>query len=224
MKGRVFASFVIVCAALVAAPARLAAQDFSKYRAFHLGNNSGTVMTTLGATVTVVAATTGHDTLRQLEWRPSRWGGGTSLPSTDPVDRILFHFHDDALFRIVVEYRRDSTEGMTNADFIEALSDTYGARALPLSLDGRIPSDSEVAAGILVARWGDARQRVALYRDTWSLRLIISDSEREREAGDARRRSEETPAESVERQKAEREADRATAEKVRTTNKSGFHP
>ena len=64
--------------------------------------------------------------LQDLEWRPARWVSGTTSASTDPVEQILFSFYNDQLFRVVVDYGHERTEGMTNADMIAAISEEYG--------------------------------------------------------------------------------------------------
>ena len=67
--------------------------------------------------------------LQELEWRLSRWNVGTLEPSTDPVGQITFGFLDDHLYRIVADYQRERTEGLTDADMIAAISASYGAPA-----------------------------------------------------------------------------------------------
>jgi hypothetical protein len=42
--------------------------------------------------------------------------------STDPVERIVFSFCNDQLFRVAIDYGHDRTEGMTDADMVEAIS------------------------------------------------------------------------------------------------------
>ena len=50
---------------------------------------------------------------------------GAARP-TDAVARVTFGFYNDQLFRIVVDYDRLRTEGMTEADMVGAISETYG--------------------------------------------------------------------------------------------------
>ena len=58
--------------------------------------------------------------LQELEWRPQYFRG---VPQPiDAVSRITFGFYDDQLFRIVVDYDRLRTEGMTEADMVGAIS------------------------------------------------------------------------------------------------------
>ena len=62
--------------------------------------------------------------MQELEW--PIWLSGGSSPQTDPVKTILFSFYNGELFRIVVNYDRDETEGLTSEDMIEAISAKYG--------------------------------------------------------------------------------------------------
>jgi len=42
-------------------------------------------------------------------------------PDTESVDRVVFDFYDDRLFRVTVVYDRKQTEGLIDADMIEAI-------------------------------------------------------------------------------------------------------
>ena len=48
------------------------------------------------------------------------------ITTQDPVDKIMFSFYNDHLFRLVVDYDRDRTIGMTDADMTAAISTVYG--------------------------------------------------------------------------------------------------
>jgi hypothetical protein len=54
--------------------------------------------------------------LQDLEWKPSAWAPGSMSVSTDPVEKFVFSFYNDRLYRVVVDYGYDRTEGMTDAD------------------------------------------------------------------------------------------------------------
>jgi hypothetical protein len=169
--------------------------------------------------------------LQDLEWRPSRWGTGAN--ATDPVERISFSFYNDQLFRIVVDYSHDRTEGMTQADMIEALSAVYGA-VLPKTTRGagRVASEVETESGAVFARWGDAEHSVVLYQTSSyrpAFRLIVTDvprAELARKAdADAQRLDvQEAPQREVARQNKERADQQAAAAKARSTNKGVFQP
>src|SRR5437763_11123392 len=140
-------------------------QDLTRYRDFELGMNVAAV-----SALTSVAATeakTLHErpaVLQDLQWRLSQWTTGSVAASTDPVEQIVFSFFNDRLFRIVVDYEHIRTEGMTDADMIEAISAAYGAPAARTRRPARIVSQIEVESGTPVARWGDAGHTVTLFR------------------------------------------------------------
>ena len=216
---------------------RVGAQEFSRYRTFDLDASVASVSTSIGVVASEVK--TLHErpaVLQNLEWRPSRWNTGTvsaSSASTDPVEQMVFSFYDDRLYRIVVDYQRDGTEGMTNADVIEAISAIYGA---PLAKSdrspARVPSEVEAQSGAAVARWGDSEHAIVLYRTSSygeALRLIVTalpvDALARKAASQARRLDErEAPSREIARQKKERADGLAAAEKARFANKKVFLP
>jgi len=210
----------------------LEAQSFSRYRTFDLGTNLAAVSTATG--VAPSEAKTIHQrpaVLQDLEWRPSRWAAGAN--STDPVERISFSFYNDQLFRIVVDYSHDRTEGMTQADLIEALSAVYGA-VLPRTTRsaGRVAAQVETESGSPLARWGDAEHSIALYQTSsyrTTFRLIVTDAPRAELArkanGEAERLDlQEAPQREIVRQNKERDDQQAAAAKARSTNKDVFQP
>jgi hypothetical protein len=212
---------------------RLDAQEFSRYRAFDLGDSLASVVATTGVAASEVKTLHERPALLQdLEWRPSRWVIGTATRSTDSVEQIEFSFYNDQLFRIVVDYGHDGTEGMTNGDLIEAISAIYGA-ALAKSprAASRVPSAVESDSGAPVGRWGDADHSIVLYRSSsyrsWGWRLIVTalpidKLARAAETRAARLDDLEAPRREIARQKKEQADSLATAEKVRESNKKAF--
>jgi hypothetical protein len=148
--------------------------------------------------------------LQDLEWRPSRWIAGSNASSVDPVEQVLFSFYNNQLFRVVADYSRERTEGMTSEDMIEAVSSIYGA-VLPRSprVIGRPASRLETESGSLVAHWGDSEHRVLLYQTSSYgavYRLIVVDARLDDAARTAatqagRLDGQEAPAKEVARQK-----------------------
>jgi hypothetical protein len=210
------------------------AQDLSRYRAFELGGSVASVVTATGVPETQVTILHQRPALLQgLEWRPSRWARGSAVPATDPVDQIGFSFYEDHLFQIVVNYGHDRTEGLTDADVIEAISTMYGAR---LQSDkppaDRVQSRGDTEAGAVIARWADADHDIALYRTPSygsPLRLIVTKTALETLARRAQAQAQkldvvEAPQREIARQQQERERERAAAEKARTVNKPAFRP
>ena len=127
------ARMVGICAiALVSSAPELEGQALSHYRTFALGSTVASVSTLAdGGTSAVTMIHQRPALLQDLEWRPSHWTSGSTEDSTDPVEQILFSFYDDQLFRIVVDYGHDRTEGLTDADMIEAISAVYGTSVKP---------------------------------------------------------------------------------------------
>jgi hypothetical protein len=208
-------------------------QAVTQYRNFELGVNVAAVSVLTG--VATSEAKTIHErpaVLQDLEWRPSRWTTSAVLPSTDPVQQIAFSFYNDRLFRIVVDYDRDRTEGMTDADMVEAMSAVYGVTALRAAGPARVASRIETESGSPVARWGDAGHTVVLYRTSsyrGGFRLIVKDSSLDDLARKAtiqamRLDDQEAPRREVARLKKEQDDGRAAAEKARLANKKVFRP
>ena len=211
----------------------LEGQGPAQYRNFELGSNLAAVSTLTG--VDSSGAKMIHQrpaVLQDLEWRPSRWVVGSTSASTDPVEQIVFSFYDDQLFRIVVDYGYDRTEGMTDADMIEAISAVYGTSVKPARGTLRVQSQVEIESGSPVARWGNADGAVVLYRTSSyreTFRLIVTDAVladlARRAATQAVRLDEQqAPQRELARQKKERDDARVAGEKARTANKGLFWP
>jgi hypothetical protein len=135
---------VAACAfAMTIVSNRLDAQDLSRYRMFELGTDVAALSALTG--VPASEATIVHQRpilLQDLAWRPSRWTPGSNSDSTDPVEQVRFSFYNDHLFRIVVDYGHDRTEGMTDADMVEAISAVYGPNVKPSVKPTRARSES----------------------------------------------------------------------------------
>ena len=72
------------------------------------------------------------------------------------MQQIGFSFYNDQLFRLVIDYDRDRTEGMTAADMIEAISSAYGSISKVAQKSCVVSSQVAEESGTPVARWGDA--------------------------------------------------------------------
>jgi hypothetical protein len=222
-------AFGFVCLTL-----KLEAQGLSQYRGFELGSDLASVSTLAG--IAASEARTIHQrpaVLQDLEWRPSRWIAGSRSASTDPVEKIVFSFYNDRLFRVVVDYRAERTEGMTNADMIEAISAVYGTR-LPRTprTVGRVTSQLETVSGSPVGQWESNGHAAVLYQTSSyrvAFRLIVTETSldglaRKADAQAQRLDEQEAPQREIARQQKEREDRRAAADKARITNKEAFRP
>ena len=216
---------------------RLDAQDLSRYRTFELGTDVASVSALTGVASSEAATVHQRPVLLQdLAWRPSRWTPGSTADSTDPVEQIVFSFYNDHLFRIVVDYGHDRTEGMTDADMIEAISAVYGPSVKPsvkpMRGSVRVQPQGEIESGSPVARWADTEHAVVLYRTSsyrQAFRLIVTDLavadlERKGIVQALRLDEQEAPQREIAKQKKERDDARAAAEKARSTNKGLFKP
>jgi hypothetical protein len=229
----IYARSLVVCFGIVCSTHALAGQGPMLYRDFASGSDLATVSDLAGLPAT--GAKTIHQrpaVLQDLEWRPSRWNLGSIAASTDPVEQIVFSFYNDQLFRVVVDYRHDRTEGMTDADMIEAISASYGTPVKRIPGAVRAVSRLEAESGAVVARWVDAQHAVVLYRASSYrevFRLIVTepsldDLARKATVQAVRLDEQDAPRLEVARQKKERDDGRAAAEKARTANKVGFRP
>jgi hypothetical protein len=225
---------LVICGcgiALLGQPVR--AQEFSRYRSFDMESTLAAVSASTGVAVSEAKTVHEHPALLQnLEWRPSRWNAGT-IASTDPVERMAFSFYDDRLYRIVVDYGHDRTDGMTDGDVIEAISATYGAplRASPRARS-RVASEVEAESGTPVARWGDRDHAIVLYRTSsygQALRLVVTvlpieGLARKAETQAVRLEAQDAPRRESVRLKKEHADGAAAAQKARIANKKGFEP
>lgn len=225
-------AFAICAAGMLWSTHVFGGQVLSQYRNFELGSDVAVVSASAGVAPSEVK--TMHQrpaVLQDLEWRPSRWIRGSTGPSTDPVEQLLFSFYNDQLFRVVVDYSAERTEGMTQTDMIEAISAVYGT---PLPRTSRTPrhapSRLETESGAPVARWGDAGHAVGLYQTTAygvGFRLIVTDTRLENlartaEAQARRLDDREAPQRDAARQQKERDDGRVAAAKARAANKRVF--
>jgi hypothetical protein len=211
----------------------LEGQALSRYRNFALGSDLATVSTLAG--VSSSEAKMIHERpaiLQDLEWRPSRWIVGSTATSTDPVEQITFGFYNDQLFRVVVDYAPERTEGMTDADMIEAISTVYGTPIKRTAGTVRVASRVETESGSPVARWGDAKYAILLYRTSSygeAFRLIVietalDDLARKAAIQAVRLEAQDAPRKEVARQKKERDDRGVASEKARVANKLVFRP
>jgi hypothetical protein len=209
-------------------------QDRTLYRDYRLGNNLTAVAAL--AKVSAAGAKTVHQRpslIQELEWRQPYVMSGSTLAQSDPVQRIVFSFYDDQLFRLVISYDRQRTNGLTDADMIEALSATYGAALLQTSVKSLPaltgPLVSELGAPI--AQWGDLDYSVGLYRSSFAseFRVVVTSPRLEAlaqtAAAEAIRLDErEAPQREVDRKQKEADDTRTAQEKARLANKATFKP
>jgi len=204
------------------------AADLSRYREFQLGSNLAVVAKQTGASPSLAEALHHRPALiQELKWRPQTLGWS---PITDPAQEVVFTFCHGELFRIVVNYDRRQTEGLTTADMVEALSTAYGTAATlsapDKALRGRYGDEEEV-----LARWQDPLYRFDLisssYGPTFKLVGVLRTLEETAQTAilEAKRLDDqEAPQRDAARIASEKDAARAKLEKARLVNKPKFRP
>lgn len=207
------------------------AQDLSSYRGFQLGMNL--VEVAKKADVKPSEAKVIYQRpamLQELDWRPPSSYGTSS--QRDPVREVLFSFYNGDLYRIVVTYDKERTEGLTDEDLIEGISAKYGTPTTPVakiisSSPSQVYSDSEK----VIARWEDAQYSFSLFRFSYGSApgmLVISkqlDALAQVAIVEAIRLNEqEAPQREIDRQKQQDDEKRAAAQKARPANKASFRP
>ena len=221
-------------AALLLVASVAQSQDRTQYRAYRLGNDLRSVAGL--AKVSAAGAKTVHQRpslIQELEWRQPYVMTGSTLSQSDPVQRIVFTFYDDQLFRLVISYDRQRTNGMTDGDMVEALSATYGVALLQPS-SKNLPALTPSLLGELgapIAQWGDVDYAVGLYRSSFAseFRVVVTSPRldalaRTATAESVRLDAREAPQREVDRKQKEADDTRASQEKARLANKATFKP
>ena len=207
----------------------MGAPDLSRYRVFQFGETLAAVAKQVGLELSDVKLIHQRPAvIQELEWPV--WLTGGSLPRTDPVKTVLFSFYNGELFRIVVNYDRNETEGLTTRDMIAAISATYGTATQPAGSEiafssTQVYNDSEAIS----ARWEDAQYSFNLYRSSYQPTFgMIAFSKRLDALARAatteaiRLDAQEAPQREIQRQNKEDETNRESLEKARQANKSNF--
>jgi len=218
--------------ALVLSTQLLDGQSAAHYRDFQLGGNLASVSALSGIAVSEAKVIHQRPAVMQdLQWlRPYSTGDGAAA-APDPVQQILFSFYNDQLFRLVIDYDHNRTQGMTDADMVEAISLAYGPRSKQPQKSPLASSQIAQESGTPVARWGDADYSVVLYRTSYAsgFRMIVTSLRLEGLARAAETRALrldelDAPKREIARQKKEADDTRAVQEKARLANKAAFRP
>ena len=203
-----------------------------QYRDFQLGGDLASVATLAG--ITASAAKVIHQRpalLQDLEWRPSHWMSDSAAAQSDPVRQVTFSFYNDQLFKVVVDYDSDRTDGLTDADMIEAISGTYG-QARPLAQKRSLTATAaEYESGTPIGRWEGPDYEVILHRAVYAatFRMIVTMPRldalaRAADAQSLKLDAREAPQREIARHKKETDDARTSQEKARTANKATFRP
>ena len=146
----------------------------------------------------------------------------------------MFSFYNDQLFAVRVDYATRRTEGLTQADLIEAISAAYGPSARLAVIPQRSSTNGaqgDPYASTPIARWEDASYSITLLRATYptSFRMILEFPELARlariaDVEAARLDVVEAPQLELARQKKDAAEAAAAVEQSRRVNKPAFKP
>ena len=157
-------NLAILVSSLVLCSPSMLAQDLSRYRDFELGMNLHSVAEKIDARPSEVKVIHQRPAvIQELEWPPQRTLA--SSREVESVNEVLFNFYDGELFRMVVSYDQQRTQGLTDQDLIEAISATYGIATTPagtmiLFSSSYVYNSSEK----VMARWEVTQSSVSLFR------------------------------------------------------------
>ena len=222
---RLSVSVTLLAAASSAAAATLGG-DLSTYRSFQLGTDLATVAKQAGVDPSQAKAIHLRPALiQELEWRP-RALGPTS--QREAAQDVVFSFFNGELFRIVVNYDRYETEGLTIDDFVEAISATYGPASRPKA-SAKVATESYGDQEEILAQWEDSKYRFDLTRSSYGpafrLVAVVKALATAAEAAtlEAKRLDDrEAPQRDAARMASELEVAKTKQEKARVLNKPKF--
>jgi hypothetical protein len=204
----------------------LGAQAPAHYRTYRMGDDILVISRQLG--VPIPAASQAGSTVRELRWRADYVRRGTE--AADPVERLTFSFHDNQLFRIVIDYAPTRTDGMRAADVVAAVAKVYGSPAKRVDPPEQVGLQPMRPIDTVVAQWRDDEIHVALLQldGRPAFRLIVASSRLQagaRTAGNYEAAADlnEWAAGETERTAAGDQAG-ATREKTRRVNIASFIP
>jgi hypothetical protein len=171
-------SKVALLTVLYFASAHLAAfspEVLSRYRNVSLGDTLPVVVERLHIAATDVKVISAEPSLvQEVSWRPHRFISGSPV-SADPLGELVLTFHHGRLVRIVANYDRERTAGLTDADFRELFSGVYGLALLPSATPAAIAETSSAhAERRTLSSWQDAETSVTLWQDQYPSRVGLT--------------------------------------------------
>ena len=226
-------SLAVAGLTLILSITALHGQDRPHYRSFILGSGLSSVSAQVNGSA--ADATIVHKRpalIQHLLWRQPYFVASSNETQTDPVEQIAFSFYNDQLFRLVIEYDRQRTKGMTDADMIRALSDAYGPAVKPKSRTTQaFASRIDVDAGTPISSWGTDAFSVVLFRASFGegFQVVVTSPAldalaRTADAEAVRLDQREAPQRIIAQQKKAAEDARLSLEETRATNNAAFRP
>jgi hypothetical protein len=206
-------------------------RDLSRYRQFKFGMDVFAIAKQAGLEASKAQVIHQRPAvIQEMKWEPQI--SPDHSPQADSVKTIYFSFYNGKLFRMVVNYDRYRTEGLTDEDMIEALSANYGPATRPeakiiLFSTFQVYNDSEK----VMARWEDSQYSYNLYRSSYqpTFGILVFSKQLDSLAQTAivesiRLDEQEAPQREAIRQKKIDEANRVADEKARLVNRATFRP
>ncbi len=234
-------------AGFLASASQVSAYDLSRYREFQIGMSLAAVAAQAEISSEPRVVQQRPALIQELMWQPPRLL--RLAPGGDSVKKVLFSFYNGQLFRMVVTYDRDRTEGLTAADLIDAISVTYGPATLapqspapPLTSTASVPDGTATSPpwpqqssrslgyeDTILARWDDAENSIHLFETPYEsgFGLVVVSKPLDALANiatieAARLDSQEAPQRETERLQKQTEARRLKNETARRANQASF--
>jgi hypothetical protein len=206
----------------------LCAADLSSYRDARFGTSLPEVAKQVGMKPSEAKLVHQRPaTIQELNWQTGRFPAPPE--AADPVNDIRFSFYNGELYRMVVNYDRHKTEGLTAEDMIEAISVKYGTATRPAE-EIALPSISNETVKVL-ARWEDSQYSFDLVRSSYqiSFEMVMYSKPLGALAQAAnieaiRMDQEEAPQREIDRVIKQEEDYRIQQEKARLVNRGTFRP
>ena len=132
----------------------------------------------LACSATAVGVVNRPSVIHGMKWPARHMGSGGTL--VDSVQEVLFTFHNDELYQMVVSYDRGRTAGLSNDDVVDTFSAIYGVPLVRNARTARNGLSADIGPGMtLLAQWEDARWLLTLQRNTYSAQyqlLVVSNA------------------------------------------------
>jgi hypothetical protein len=225
---------IMAVGAMLVVASTAQSQQSGQYRQYRLGADLQSVAAL--AKVSPAGARIVHERpslIQELEWRQPYMTGGPTISQSDAVQRIVFTFYDNQLFRLVISYDRQRTNGLTDDDMIQALSAVYGVVVLQSSPTNvpALTSSPLAEFGAPIAQWAGGDYSIGLYRSSFvaEFRVVVTSPRlaalAQTATSEAGRLDElEAPQREVARRLKEADETRTAQEKARLANKATFTP
>jgi len=149
-------------------------QDLSKYRDFSLGMSLPELSSQVALRPLETKLIQQH---RAIVQEFTCWPGGSEYSrQTGSVWQIFFSFYNGELFRILVTYDQDATQGLTAEDMIEVISARYGTAGKPGGEISFPTNELYRTTEKVIARWEDSQYSINLVRARFlnSFALVMS--------------------------------------------------